>query len=103
MWRICRSEPRLCLVHSGQVLLKQRLKEAAGKLPARLAVHQLLGTEAVDLVPGETECPVFLHHLRVALRGSSAVVAGVVLAAVDLDHDPLALWEQQQEVHALAN
>jgi hypothetical protein len=85
------------------VLLKQRLEEATSKLSASGAVHQLLAAEAIDLVPGETECPVFLHRLRIALRSSSAVVVGVVLAAVDLDHDPLPLWEQQQEVHALAN
>ena len=74
-----------------------RSRSSRRRSPAR----EFVPAEAVHLVAGETERAVFRDHGRAPLRAGSAIV-GVVLDSVDLEHDPRASREQEQEVHALA-
>ncbi|MEW5629653.1 hypothetical protein AB1388_24280, partial [Streptomyces hydrogenans] len=63
-------------------------------------VPQLVVAEAVDLMAAESEVAVGFDHGRVLDGvGCPAVVARVVLGAVDFQDDALAVGQQREEVH----
>ncbi len=64
-------------------------------------ILELGGTEAEDLVPGELDFAVGTGALGVH-GGIRAAVGAVVGGAVDFEDDPVAMGQQEQEVHAEA-
>jgi hypothetical protein len=79
-------------------------KESVEKVPdARLGsnAEQFIRAKPVDFVSGQSQLPIGRYRIGVNLQGGFFVF-GKVVFPVDLDDDPLAVWDQEQEVHALA-
>ncbi|MEV7536872.1 hypothetical protein, partial [Streptomyces hydrogenans] len=76
-------------------------RPAGATAPLRFGtVPQLVVAEAVDLMAAESEVAVGFDHGRVLDGvGCPAVVARVVLGAVDFQDDALAVGQQREEAH----
>jgi len=66
------------------VVTPEELSEEAGNYPRTGVLVELVAAEAVDLVAGKLQLPIFRHHLGIQLGVRLAVGRVVLLAAVDL-------------------
>ena len=82
---------------------EQRFKEFVDPFD-RIVPRELRSPKAIHLIPTKAQSSVLADHLRVAPRiGELVFGAGrVMLAPIDLDHDPALIWEKHQVVHPLA-
>jgi hypothetical protein len=74
-------------------------KESVEKVPdARLGsnAEQFIRAKPEDFVSGQSQLPIGRYHIGVNLQGGFSF--GKVVFPVGLDDDPLAVWEQEQEV-----
>ena len=79
---------------------KQAVKEVVDEPLARWSL-KLGATKTEYLVAVETDRAVLSHRLGVATWRCPPASVGIVVLAVDLDHDSGSVGRQQQEVHAL--
>lgn len=80
----------------GKQVAEERLEQGCG-----VAVGEFVGAESEDLVARQLHSAVFGHHLAVADRIGGAAGIGVVLASINLQHDPATAGHEQEEVHPL--
>jgi hypothetical protein len=67
-----------------------------------ISVDELLSTKVVHFLSGELQFSVGGHHLGVSAGIRATILAGVVLEAVDLQHDASPRRQQHEEIHPLS-